>query len=113
MFVKLNKLPDINVKLKSENLNKELDKIPGIKFEEFIVANGITADDWEFKEKSEIVSVNLDNVLYIKPYLACIDNLFNITDEKLMKSLTWVQFKNREFMYVEDDFDELSKKLSE
>ena len=110
MFIQLKKC-DLNLKLKSKELNDEMESIPGRKLLKWILEKGIEAKDWELEKPSEICSVNLDNVKYIKP-IACCAKCSGIVDPKLVKIATEIHFKGGDYMFVEEDFEELSERLS-
>lgn len=112
MFIELKMISDASVHLKNVSLYDELNAIKSCEGQEYLLSKGIDHNDLEFKAAVEIVSINLDQVLYIKPKKSKFSWGFVATDERLMLPFTEVIFTGRASIYVAETYEELTKKFN-
>lgn len=112
MFVELEKIVNVDVQLKNESLFKELNAIKRCEREEYLLSKGTDRIDLKFEGTPEIVSINLDNVLYIKPMESEFKWGFVANDERLMLPFTEVTFKGGDYIFVTETYEALKEKFN-
>ena len=96
---------DTQIELTDESLNLEMEEIPGVSIEEWLLSKGIKHYDWKFSEGYIPVSINSKNVLWCEPYFVGHFKGVKITNKDLMPKATKIFFIGGKKLIVKEKYE--------